>query len=217
MFKLPLFPLNTVLFPSMPLSLHIFEDRYKQMMLECLDKRQPFGVVLIQSGDEAFGPLAEPYKIGCTAQITQVQKLNEGRMNVIAVGHERFQVLSLEYTLPYLVGVVNTVPLSNNDPAALRRESKVLRLWLKRYLVTQAKADNLQFDLKQLPHEPLALVYLAAFLLQIPPQRKQELLASDNALALATSVLSIYRREVTLIKALLSEEKVDSQGDFSLN
>jgi Lon protease-like protein len=57
MFELPLFPLNTVLFPGMPLTLHIFEDRYKRMIRTCLKTRQPFGVVLVRHGQEAFGPL----------------------------------------------------------------------------------------------------------------------------------------------------------------
>ena len=56
MIELPLFPLNTVLFPGMPLGLHIFEDRYKLMIGQCVQERRPFGVVLIRSGQEALGP-----------------------------------------------------------------------------------------------------------------------------------------------------------------
>ena len=70
MFELPLFPLNIVLFPGMPLSLHIFEDRYKLLIGKCLQERQPFGVVLIKKGIEALGPLAEPHHIGCTAFVS---------------------------------------------------------------------------------------------------------------------------------------------------
>ena len=86
MFELPLFPLNTVLFPGMPLPLHIFEDRYKQMINNCLEEKEPFGVVLIRNGKEALGPLAQPHSIGCTARIVEVQKLSDGRMNITSVG-----------------------------------------------------------------------------------------------------------------------------------
>ena len=59
--EIPLFPLNTVLFPNAPLRLHIFEERYKRMVNDCLAEKQPFGVVLIRHGLEALGPLAEPF------------------------------------------------------------------------------------------------------------------------------------------------------------
>ena len=62
MLELPLFPLNTVLFPGMPLNLHIFEERYKRMMQACIESSKPFGVVLIKQGLEAHGPLADPFR-----------------------------------------------------------------------------------------------------------------------------------------------------------
>ena len=93
MLDLPLFPLNTVLFPGMPLSLHIFEDRYKRMIGECIDSGNPFGVVLIKRGQEANGPLAEPHEIGCTARIIEVEPLSEGRMNIVVLGQKRFRIL----------------------------------------------------------------------------------------------------------------------------
>ena len=67
MITLPLFPLNTVLFPGIPVHLHIFEERYKEMISQCLEARVPFGVVLIKSGPEALGPAAAGggYVPGC--------------------------------------------------------------------------------------------------------------------------------------------------------
>ena len=109
MFELPLFPLNTVLFPGMPINLHIFEPRYKLMIEQCIQNDEPFGVVLIHKGTEASGPLAEPHPIGCTAQITQVERLDDGRMNILAVGGERFQIRSLNLFEPYLVGTVGWI------------------------------------------------------------------------------------------------------------
>ena len=63
--ELPLFPLNTVLFPDMPLPLHVFEPRYLEMMDYCRRERTPFGVVLIQSGPEVGGP-SLPFSVGMT-------------------------------------------------------------------------------------------------------------------------------------------------------
>ena len=97
MMELPLFPLNTVLFPGTPITLHIFEPRYLELMEMCEQTQQPFGVVLIQEGQEALGPLATPYPIGCTAEIARVERLPDGRMNILAVGVERFEIHELDY------------------------------------------------------------------------------------------------------------------------
>lgn len=217
MMTMPLFPLNTVLFPGMPLSLHIFEDRYKQMIGKCLETRQPFGVVLIEQGTEALGPLAQPYAIGCTAQITQVQPLSQGRMNIVAVGQERFRITALNFDMPYLMGDVELMPIANPDPASLVRQSRKLRPWLERYLQLLAQADNLQFDFQQLPAEPMSMVNLAAFLLQIAPEQKQELLSSETADQMVTQVLTTYRRETTLLRAMLQRQPTEEDSLFSLN
>jgi Lon protease-like protein len=217
MLKLPLFPLNTVLFPGMPLSLHIFEERYKLMINRCLEAHLPFGVVLIENGLEANGPLAQPHHVGCTARITQVQPLGGGRMNLVAVGQDRFKILSLEHDQPYLVGNVELLPMENDNPVVLNSTGRYLRPWVERYLTMLARAENLKFDIDQLPQDPLSLAYLAAFLVQIPTAQKQDLLAVEGASALMDNVRAIYRREVTLLDAMLAKDNVAEQGPFSLN
>src|SRR5258708_12127045 len=80
--ELPLFPLsNTVLFPGMALPLHIFEERYKLMITECIRDSRPFAVVLIPSAHEV-GPDATIHTVGTTAHISQVENLNDGRVNI---------------------------------------------------------------------------------------------------------------------------------------
>ena len=85
-FELPLFPLHTVLFPGMPLALHVFEPRYLQMVGECMRTRQPFGVVLIREGQEVGDPTAELFPVGCTAEIAQLQPLEDGRLQLLVIG-----------------------------------------------------------------------------------------------------------------------------------
>ena len=109
MVELPLFPLNTVLFPTAPLTLHIFEERYKEMVSRCIAEDIPFGVVLIREGQEVGSP-ALPFEVGTTAQIVSVEKLLQGRMNLIAVGRERFRLLDTSHARPYLVGRVEFAP-----------------------------------------------------------------------------------------------------------
>ena len=220
MYDLPLFPLNAVLFPSTPISLHIFEPRYKLMVERCLQDGQPFGVVLIRQGVEAFGPLAEPYPVGCTAQITQVENLGDGDMDIVAIGIERFQIAKLAHDKPYLVGRVRSFPLRREDPLSLTQAGQRLRPWVERYLSILIQAsENAEFDLSRLPDDPVALAYLAAAVVQIPLDQKQELLATDRAITFLTRIGAIYRREVVLLRAILERDADEdlAQHLFSLN
>jgi Lon protease-like protein len=218
MYELPLFPLNTVLFPNTPIHLHIFEERYKQMISHCVENRQPFGVVLIRRGMEALGPLAEPHRIGVAAQIVHVQHLTLGRMNIVAMGEQRFRVLSLEKNAyPYLVGVVEDYPILNPDPEAARLGARSLKTQVRRFVqgLMDASPSTEQFDLEQIPDDPLTLAYVSAALLQIPPHEKQELLAQGSAVELLDSLQDIYRRELALLPALRSQSRAGLVGSFS--
>ena len=199
-YNLPLFPLNTVLFPGMPITLHIFEARYKQMINECLDQGHPFGVVLIQKVEEALGPVAQPHTVGCTAEIAQVQRLQEGRLNVLALGRERFRIHELQYDQPYLVGLVESFPLQMADARLTATAGQRLRPWLERYLRTLSEAGDVAFDTSQLPEDPVMLAFLAATVLQVPAGRKQDLLASEEAAAMLNTMNKLYRQEIPLLR-----------------
>jgi Lon protease-like protein len=85
---LSLFPLDTVLLPSARLPLHVFEPRYKEMIGECLERKQPFGVLRAKDGEVA--------EIGCTAEILNlVKKYEDGRMDIITQGRQRFEVMQV--------------------------------------------------------------------------------------------------------------------------
>jgi Lon protease-like protein len=217
MFDLPLFPLNTVLFPGMPLNLHIFEERYKRMVRICLQTRQPFGVVLIKHGFESYGPIAKPHYIGCTARILESEPLSDGRMNIVALGQKRFRILSLDYERAYLVGRVELYPLERSHPEFLEQKGNRLRPMIRRYMQILTEASEANLDPRHLPHDPLVLAYLAAVLLQIPPEQKQKLLTLKQATDLLNDLLVIYRRELALLRALLSGEARQSMGHFSVN
>jgi Lon protease-like protein len=86
-----LFPLHTVLFPGGPLPLRIFETRYTDMVRRCMREQQPFGVVLIQDGDEA-GDVATTATVGCTARIADFHTLHDGLLGISCVGERKFRV-----------------------------------------------------------------------------------------------------------------------------
>lgn len=217
MFELPLFPLNTVLFPGMPLPLHIFEDRYKRMIRLCMDNSQPFGVVLIRSGSEAMGPLAEPHEIGCTARILEVQPLSEGRMNIITLGEKRFRILSMYSKDDYLVGQVEFFPPEETNPEGMVSLAQRLLPWVKQYMQILSEASETDLEPEKLPTDPTVLAYLAAVLVQIPPDQKQALLAEQRVVDLLSSMERIYRREVVMLQAIMDHGRRQDPGPFSLN
>jgi Lon protease-like protein len=94
---LALFPLEVVLFPGTPLPLHIFEPRYKEMIGECLEQKKQFGVIRAQETDLA--------DVGCTAEILAVtKKYDDGRMDIVAEGRERFELLEVNQERTFLRG-----------------------------------------------------------------------------------------------------------------
>jgi Lon protease-like protein len=110
--ELPLFPLKSVLFPGATLAVHVFEERYKQMIRWCLENGSPFGVLLARSGSDVEEP-AEPFAVGTAARMIRVQHLDEGRMNLVCLGQQRFRLSRKVSESPYLVGEVR--PLESTE------------------------------------------------------------------------------------------------------
>ncbi|MEE2995021.1 MAG: LON peptidase substrate-binding domain-containing protein [Gemmatimonadota bacterium] len=97
--EIPLFPLNIVLFPGMSLPMHIFEPRYKDMIHYCLQNESDFGILLSNEKDLC--------QVGCTAKISHiVRQYEDGRMDIVTEGQQRFHVLEFLQTNTYLEGVI---------------------------------------------------------------------------------------------------------------
>jgi uncharacterized protein len=212
MYELPIFPLNTVLFPGMPLSLVIFEDRYKLMLQKVMKTNRTFGVNLIRRGQEAHGPLPEPYTVGCTARIIQVEAHDNSTYQLTAIGDERYRILRLGEGEPYLSGFVESIPLEKPHSLDVVRGSQVLRARVGEYLTLLAEfishepddaEINLDLTQLQLPDDALMLIYMATALLQIPAHEKQPLLEAETASRLLKKVLRLFRRELAVLPGLL--------------
>ena len=106
---LPLFPLDLVLFPGVPLPLHIFELRYKEMIGECLEEKKPFGIVRASKEGVA--------SIGCTAEIVSVtKKYDDGRMDILTRGVKRFEVLEVNQERSFIQAEVLFVEDEDSEP-----------------------------------------------------------------------------------------------------
>ena len=129
---LPMFPLNVVLFPGMMLPLHIFEPRYREMINHCIDTKSPFGVLLIKEGQEVDG-LATPHSIGTAARIVNVKHETDGRMNIMAVGTQRFEVNGFDRSHAYLSADVTAYPIANGRTRLATELSQKVRPHMKSF------------------------------------------------------------------------------------
>jgi uncharacterized protein len=216
--ELPLFPLNTVLFPGMPLYLHIFEPRYKLMIQQCVNDSMPFGVVLIRRGSEV-GSGAEIFDIGTTALITQQVPLARGEMNIAALGHRRFRVLGTHMRNPYLTGYVESLPPLREGHSAVGHAAQKLGNAVKKYLDFYAALGEVDFKLDKLPEDPESMAYLAAIVLHIPASEKQSLLSFFDLMEMIKTEQRILSREALILRHLIEKGKRwrDDPSIFSLN
>jgi Lon protease-like protein len=132
---LPLFPLHAVLCPGVALPLHIFEERYRLMVGRCIERHEPFGVVLIREGSEV-GPMnGRLADIGTTALIRQAGRYPDGRMDIVTVGGQRFRLDGVDDSSePYLVANVTLLEEdSGGDAVAMALARRVGHRFL-RYL-----------------------------------------------------------------------------------
>jgi Lon protease-like protein len=215
--NLALFPLHTVLFPGMALPLHIFEPRYRKLVSLCLETNSPFGVVLIRAGAEVGAP-AVPHPVGTLARIARAERLPDGRLNIEAVGEERFKVVTLDSDeAGYLTGTVEHFPLLEAAEPPARQAAARLAPWLARYIALLGKAAATRFARKRLPADPAALAYLAAIVAQIPMLEKQALLSVEAAPDLLGRERVLFRREVSLLRSMLASASRQSRSNFCPN
>src|SRR3954465_5792759 len=116
--RFPLFPLGIVLLPSEVVPLHIFEDRYKLMIGECLESDGEFGIVWL--ADDGLGG------VGCTARVAQVlERFDDGRMNILVTGGTPFRLLRRIEELPYPAGEVELLEIGEPGDERLLAEARV--------------------------------------------------------------------------------------------
>jgi Lon protease-like protein len=197
----PLFPLNLVLYPRMPLTLHVFEERYKRMIARCLREERPFGVALIKEGVEVGGD-AVPMSVGTLARIHTVERVEEGRMNLLAEGSERFRIMSFSSTPDgYLEA---RIELMQDAPAPAARAEELageIERQFREYfdlLVGHAGVDMPEYEL---PTEPEELSFVIASILDTEPEQRQTLLEMRD---------TVHRMEI--VSALLAAELERVQG-----
>jgi ATP-dependent Lon protease len=175
--ELPLFPLPVVLFPGVPLPLHIFEPRYREMLTDIKLSNNLFGLVYFDSStSEADVPRAG--QVGCVAEVTETQSFPDGRSNVLTIGLIRFRVDSyIERGDSYLVAKVNYFEDQEEDSARLTEAAHEVAETFTRIARAVRTINDERADLPDISDtEPQQLSFLVAAAMEIEVDVKQELL-----------------------------------------
>lgn len=213
---LPLFPLDMVLFPGMHVSLHIFEERYKTMIMRCLDTNRPFGIVLpLAEQPQKFEPRKiRTHNIGCSARILGIEHLEGGEMDIEIEGVERFRILEQHDALPYRTGVVEAFADAAMSRARKNSADKLfgevqtlLRDFLTRQLALLGQRV-VEFDL---PRDTAVLSFIAACVLPVDNADKQRLLETTDTAQRLDAERDVLRRAIAQLRR--GEARVRQEGD----
>lgn len=242
--RLPLFPLNSVLFPGLVLPLNIFEERYRAMMRELLktpeDEPRRFAVVAIRDGYEVaqterglpdptttlergpaagFGtdPVKAFHKVGCIADAATVRERADGTFEVLATGTNRVRLLSVDASGPFLTAELEPLAEEPGDEAGALAEGvlRSFRQYQKR--LAGARERSLTTG-AELPDEPGVVSYLVAAAMMLDTPTKQRLLQAPDTASRLRDELKLLRAETAIIRTLPSLPASDlTRGPTSLN
>ena len=207
--RLPIFPLQAVLFPGTPLPLHIFEPRYKRMLADCLASDRRFGITPLDG--QRTSP--EPGAVGCVAEVRVNQELPDGRSNIVVMGGSRF-VLSrlLQESLPYLVALVQTFD-DEPETAPPPEETAELRQLFTAYFSGLRQLNDAEPEEPTLPDDPLTLSFQIAGTLVCDIGIKQRLLAERSTAGRVRALVQLLPLLTSAIEtALVIHRRAHSNG-----
>jgi Lon protease-like protein len=198
-----MFPLGTVLFPHMPLSLHVFEERYRRLVADCLEgaeRGEPpeFGVVLIERGQEVGGG-DQRFGLGTVAEIREVGRHEDGRYSVVAVGNRRVEVRAWLPDDPYPLADVEPVADAagpGDDEELLARAERAVR----RCLTLKAELDEPAWPAQVgVDADPDVAMWQLAAVAPLGPIDQLELLASTSAASLLARLAELAEEEASVL------------------
>lgn len=196
--KIPLFPLDVVLFPGVPLQLHIFEERYREMFRDCMAAALEFGVVRAQTEGMVV--------VGCSASIGQIlHHYPDGRFDVMCRGERRFEIEVLDESRSYLQAEVDW--LADEGPQATRAEREACTALYFEVI----ELSNLDLPMPTLDLDrPIA--YLLAATLPVDPDFQQQLLATRSDAARTRKLGEFYTALLARLRPGAMNRKVSGNG-----
>lgn len=209
---LNLFPLNTVLLPGAMLQLHVFEDRYKDMMAQCIDGELPFGVLLDRSGLTADE--LDPVDIGTVAEIRKVRRLSAGRLFVIAQGTRRFRIERIVGTRPFWRAEVSLLEEVDGPERSAGRLREAATVRLRDYLAALLAPRGDGIESIELPRDAATSSYVIADALQVASPIKQQLLEAASAVDRLRAELALLDVEIERLRSECATRRQDDRPTF---
>jgi|TARA_B100000678_G_scaffold49235_1_gene39033 Lon protease-like protein len=193
----------------MELPLHIFEERYKDMIGECLEQDVPFGVVLIKEGLEVGAP-ADPERIGTSTRILRSEILDQGRMNIVTKGERRFEIEEIIQRVPHVVGRVRfLVELEGEGCAELIPQINDEYVNLVKNLTALTGGYTSRVEI---PEDPIELSYAIAGNLNLEPHLRQSLLVTETAATRLFDLIPLLKQGNETLR-----EQITKQNPFQGN
>jgi len=224
--RLPYFPLHVVVFPHLPLPIHVFEERYRLMTHDVVADGSPFAgrfvVSMLTEGSEVEAPGASQPRadrIGTIVEVRNAERFADGRWALLVVGVARAALSEVDHSGPYATALVEPLADDAGDPERATRLLPLVQEALDAYMETVkqfvASAASLGSDSPEittvaasldevlkpirLPDDPLAASYAVGGVLQIELVRKQQLLELPDAATRLGAELELLRREARLL------------------
>jgi Lon protease-like protein len=194
---LPLFPLNTVLFPGMPLPLRVFEERYLRMLRLYRDSDPVFGVVLIRTGQDT-GSVPEVHATGTAASLAGDGHRRSEPTNIVVTGGSRFRIVDIDWSRGFAVASIAWLdePAPSSDVVRLQQRTKD---FLRRYVEGVSRLTGRRFDHVRLPIDPVACSWEIAARLPLHTWERQALLEEPDAVRRFEALRYVLRRELALL------------------
>jgi Lon protease-like protein len=215
---LPLFPLpNLVLFPQVAVPLHIFEERYKLMINKCIDAESVFGLVLLRSGAEEEHE-STIHRVGVTARVVEVDRLADGRMNILCAGESRFRVRRFTGNDPYWTASVELFEDEDKPSEQLDQAYEAVALLYKQSMELMAQIRSAEQGELTLPDSPVGLSYIVSYVLDIDADKKQLLLETTSTVDRLQSLVTYLDENIKQLRLQKARKevalKVRGNGDL---
>ncbi len=206
---LPIFPLNTVVFPGMALPLHVFEERYRAMvrslLAEPVRSKRRFGIVAIREGYEVGSHEAQSmYRTGCVMGLERVEEHPDGRFDIAAIAQDRMRVLATETSEPYLRAEVEHLPHDAAPDPDTAREAALALSGFEEYRTVLGRLQGQLLVVGKLPREPELLSYALAAGCALTLAQRQQLLEAATSADRLRLLRHLLAQEVLAMRALPS-------------
>ncbi|MBI3328330.1 MAG: LON peptidase substrate-binding domain-containing protein [Nitrospinae bacterium] len=199
--RLPIFPLpNVLLFPNMVLPLHIFEERYKRMVGDCLQGDRLLGLFLLQQGWDQEGGVATPYDVGGMGQITRAVKYPNGSMDILLSGLARVRVLRYIQQKPYLLAEVEMWPDEPDDSEGMEALTRRMVGLFERFVTAKASEGHELLTGLKLLASPIDLLHFVVTNMPLNAHHKQEIMNLRPIDERVTMMITLLNRELAAPK-----------------